>query len=101
MEVLLFVLDFDYAVAAMQAGMAGVVVDWEWLGKSERQEGWDTEINRGTPGDLARMRAAVSGKLICRINNQARARVEETRLALEPTKSGCPWSAISTWCVNV
>lgn len=69
MDVLLFSQDREYASAAVAAGVARVVVDWEWRGKAERQAGRDTEINRGTHADLAAMRAAVGDRVICRINN--------------------------------
>lgn len=82
MDVLLFSLDLPYATAAMRAGMAGIIVDWEWRGKSRRQIGQDTEINCGTPDDLRRMRAAFPGHLVCRINNQPDVRAQETRLAI-------------------
>lgn len=82
MDVLLFTFDLGYASAAMRAGVAGVVVDWEWRGKSRRQIGQDTEINCGTPDDLRRMRAAFPGHLVCRINNQPDTRTHEARLAI-------------------
>jgi poly(3-hydroxyalkanoate) synthetase len=43
------------------AGAAGIVVDWENRGKERRQQGWGTEINRHTPRDLERVRAATGG----------------------------------------
>ena len=50
------------------AGAAGIVVDWERRGKARRQLGEGTQINADTPEDLARMRAATDGRLLCRIN---------------------------------
>jgi hypothetical protein len=83
LPVLLFTQDADYAAQALQAGAAGVVVDWEWRGKQQRQAGADTEINQGTVEGLRAMRAACGGHLICRINNTPTQREAETRLALE------------------
>ena len=83
MDVLLFALDPGYASAALGAGMSGIVVDWEWRGKVLRQEGAGTEINRGTTEDLARMRSAITGHLICRINNEPSTRIIEAQQALE------------------
>ena len=37
-------------------------------GKARRQAGEDTQISTDTPADLSRMRAAVDGRLLCRIN---------------------------------
>lgn len=83
LDVVLFALDVDYASAAMRAGTAAVVVDWEWRGKATRQQGRDTQINYGTQEDFARVRANCAGHLICRINNQPEVRVREARLAVE------------------
>jgi hypothetical protein len=83
LELILFSHDLDYAEAAMAAGMNSVVVDWEWCGKSGRQFGFDTEINRGTETDLRRMRERVQGNLICRINNGPDQRVREALRAAE------------------
>ncbi|UHQ19530.1 hypothetical protein LVB87_15285 [Lysobacter sp. KIS68-7] len=69
MDLLLFSHDRDYAAAALAGGVAGVVVDWEWRGKTERQSGHDTQINRGTPEDLVAMRAIAGERVVCRINN--------------------------------
>ena len=50
------------------AGAAGIVVDWERRGKRRRQAGADTQINADTPDDLAAVRAATGGRLVCRVN---------------------------------
>ena len=52
----------------VDAGAAGLVVDWERRGKHLRQAGADTEINAHTPADLAAVRAATSGRVLCRLN---------------------------------
>lgn len=52
----------------MAAGGAGVVVDWERRRKHRRQAGVDTEINADTPEDLGAVRAATSGRVVCRVN---------------------------------
>lgn len=77
----LFTHEPDYGAAAIRAGVAGIVVDWEWRGKAARQRGVDTEVNRGTPQDLAAMRSAFAGHLICRINNEPGMRLADLRLA--------------------
>ena len=50
------------------SGAAGVVVDWERRGKRRRQAGADTQVNEDTPADLADVRAATSGRVLCRVN---------------------------------
>jgi hypothetical protein len=83
LDILLFALDVDYAAAAVRAGVAAVVVDWEWRGKAARQDGRDTQINYGTQEDLMRARASCAGPVICRINNRPEVRQREARLAVE------------------
>lgn len=84
LELLLFTHDPIYARAAIEGGMDAIVVDWEWRGKSGRQAGRDTEINRGTEDDLARIRDALDTRatLICRINNCDEVREHEIERAV-------------------
>jgi hypothetical protein len=53
----------------VEAGAAGVVVDWENRGKRVRQAGADTQVNADTPADLAQVRAATPGRVLCRVNS--------------------------------
>ncbi len=68
MDLFLFTVDPRWGRDVVAAGAAGIVVDWERRGKARRQLGEGTQINADTPADLARMRAATSGRLLCRIN---------------------------------
>ena len=52
----------------MRAGATGVIVDWERRGKRERQSGADTQVSTDTAADLAAVRAATSGTVVCRVN---------------------------------
>ena len=67
-ELLLFSVNPDFIVPAVAAGVNGIIVDWEYIGKSERQAGADTQINHDTLDDLARVRACTTAQVICRIN---------------------------------
>lgn len=67
-DLFLFTVDPRWGADVVAAGAAGIVVDWERRGKARRQAGEGTQINTDTPADLSRMRAAVPGRLICRIN---------------------------------
>jgi hypothetical protein len=67
-DLFLFTVDPHWGSDVVAAGAAGIVVDWERRGKARRQRGEDTQINADTPEDLARMRAATNGRLLCRIN---------------------------------
>ena len=67
-ELFAFANDGRYARRVVDAGAAGVVVDWERRGKRRRQAGADTQINTHTPADLAAVRAATPGRVVCRVN---------------------------------
>lgn len=68
MDLLLFTVDPGWGRDVVAAGAAGIVVDWERRGKARRQLGENTQINQDTPADLTRMRAAIDGLLVCRLN---------------------------------
>jgi hypothetical protein len=67
-DLFLFTVDPRWGADVVAAGAAGIVVDWERRGKERRQLGEGTQINADTPEDLARVRAATPGRLLCRIN---------------------------------
>lgn len=67
-DLFLFTVDPSWGSEVVAAGAAGIVVDWERRGKARRQQGEGTQINADTAEDLARMRAATDGRLLCRIN---------------------------------
>jgi hypothetical protein len=67
-ELIAFTTDPVRAKNVLAAGAAAVLVDWENQGKYQRQAGADTQINTDTWEDLVRLRRAVSGPVICRLN---------------------------------
>jgi hypothetical protein len=67
-DLFLFTVDAAWGHDVVAAGAAGIVVDWERRGKARRQQGEGTQINADTARDLARMRAATDGRLLCRVN---------------------------------
>jgi hypothetical protein len=67
-DLFLFTVDAAWGGDVVAAGAAGIVVDWERRDKERRQRGEGTQINADTAEDLARMRAATPGRLLCRIN---------------------------------
>lgn len=67
-EFWLFTTDPALAGKCIDAGVTGIVIDWEYLGKNERQKGVDLECNYDSFDDLIRMRQAIQAKIICRIN---------------------------------
>lgn len=65
---LLFATEPQFIKRAVAAGVDGVIVDCEYLGKEARQAGADTEINHHTFADVRRVRACTSARVLCRIN---------------------------------
>ena len=78
----LFTTDPATARTAVASGITAFVIDWEWRGKETRQDGFDTEINRDTAEDLARMSGVAGSRRICRINRFGSWTPEEVELAV-------------------
>lgn len=66
----LFLFASDPALVrdATAAGIDGIVVDWERIGKGRRQADADTQIGTDTLEDLVRARAATRARILCRVN---------------------------------
>jgi hypothetical protein len=75
-DAFLFTTASKFARDSVAAGAAGIVIDWERRGKHRRQAGADTQINCDTAEDLARVRTATAGRVLCRVDG------------------GGPWSAL-------
>ena len=69
-ELFLFSTDPAAILPAVSGGVAGLVVDWERVGKRHRQAGADTQIGEDTVEDLRRVRACTSARILCRIDNR-------------------------------
>ncbi len=67
-SLVLFSTDEGFIGRAVSVGVTEIIVDWEYIGKAERQSSADTEINRDTLADLRRVRACTEAKVVCRIN---------------------------------
>ena len=83
MDLFVFTVDPVRASAVVAAGAAGVIVDWERRGKARRQSGQDTQINEDTPTDLAAVRSATTGRVLCRVNGAGPWTADEVALAAE------------------
>ena len=83
MDLFVFSSDPVLAAAAVVGSAAGVIVDWERRGKARRQAGEGTQINDDTPADLAAVRAATPGRVLCRINAAGPWSAAEIDLAIE------------------
>lgn len=64
----LFSTDPSLIREAILAGIEGVVVDWERVGKKQRQASADTQIGTDTLDDLIRVRQCTRARVLCRIN---------------------------------
>lgn len=82
-ELFLFSTDAAFIPEAVAAGVAGIIVDWEQLGKRERQAAADTQINQDTLDDLRRVRACTDARVICRINESGPQTAREVDDAIE------------------
>lgn len=81
-ELLLFTNDVSLARTAEQAGVDGIIIDWETKGKTERQSGCDMEINADTPDDVTRVAGAVSLPVTVRVNGLSADSAKEIDQAL-------------------
>lgn len=81
-DLFLFSTETETIRPAAAAGVAGFVVDWEWIGKEARQTTADTEVNRDTLEDLRRARAATRARLLCRLNAVGDTTVREVEDAI-------------------
>jgi hypothetical protein len=79
----LFATHPDLVREAADAGVDGIVVDWERRGKRERQAGADTEIRSDTPADLAAVRRATDGRVLCRVDGPGQGSGEEIEQAID------------------
>lgn len=82
-ELFLFSTDPEFIQRTVAGGVRGVVVDWERIGKPERQASADTQINQDTVDDLRRVRAATTASVLCRVNNHSSVTPIEIEQALE------------------
>jgi len=80
-ELLLFYRDYISAVQGIEAGVDGIIVDWEYKGKHDRQLGFDTEVNIHTEQTLLEARK-LDIRLICRVNGHPYFLKEEVQKAL-------------------
>lgn len=82
-ELVLFSTDPAFIRQAVAAGVDSIIVDWEHIGKEQRQAWADTQINYDTLEDLRQVRACTEAKVICRINCYGRTTAEEVAQAVK------------------
>jgi hypothetical protein len=68
MELFLFTTSAALALKAENAGIDSVIVDWEYIGKEERQRQYDTETNFDTPEDVNKLSRVLKIPVTVRVN---------------------------------
>lgn len=76
-RLLLFSTNPSFICETVAAGIHGIIVDCEHVGKERRQASADTEINLNTVEDLRSVRACTEATVICRINGYGPGTPEE------------------------
>jgi hypothetical protein len=87
-ELMLFENCSNSARTAIECGVDQFLIDWECLGKEERQDGFDTEIRPGTAADLRAIAALPKARAWCRINGFGPNTAEEIETAAAAGASG-------------
>ena len=82
-QVFVFHSNHSRTIASLDGGVDGVVVDWEFKGKNERQLGYDTQVNCYNESDIGLLRETTDKPIICRINGGKHFSAEEIHVALE------------------
>lgn len=82
MKLFLFTSDVERGYEAQRAGIYSLIVDWERLGKQERQAGHDFEINADTAKDAAQLAQRLDLPITVRINPLGPHTEEEIEKAL-------------------
>lgn len=82
-ELIAFYANLKTLDELIEAGIDGVIVDWENKGKSNRQNLYNTQVNEHTLMDLKRVREKKVPNLICRINGPNYWSVDEIQKAID------------------
>ncbi|MDQ7743548.1 hypothetical protein [Hydrogenophaga pseudoflava] len=82
LELMLFESGAAGAKAMMAAGIDHFVVDWEYMGKTERQKEFDTEIAPVGPQALSDVARLPGARTWCRINGEGAHTPEEVEIAV-------------------
>jgi hypothetical protein len=88
MDLMLFENDVEGALRAQAAGIHEFLVDWEAIGKSERQQGYDTEIKPGTADDLRALASTAGAGVWCRVNRLGSQSSAEIESAIDAGATG-------------
>jgi hypothetical protein len=82
LELMLFENCADQAHKVLPFGISTFLVDWEYSGKVERQNGFDTEIQPAGVDELAAVAAVPGAVTWCRISHHEQERFDDVELAI-------------------
>ena len=88
LELMLFESSMKGAQVVMPSGVREFIVDWEYLGKHDRQSGFDTEITPVGSFELADVSKLEGASVWCRINRHGPQMLEEIQLAISAGAKG-------------
>jgi hypothetical protein len=83
LRLFLFTTDALLAKQAEQVGIDSIIVDWERIGKRERQMSYSTQINADTPEDVVALAEVISIPITVRINPLDNNTSDEIETALD------------------
>jgi len=81
-ELMLFTNDVKLASRAFQSKIDRIVVDLEKIGKTERQQGKDLEVNKHDIEDIIKIKNAIPITVMCRLNPINKFSQDEIELAI-------------------
>ncbi len=82
-KLMLFSASPEFVRRAVAAGVGGIILDWEHIGKKERQALADTQINCDSICDLRQVRKCTETLVVCRINGYGATTAEEIDRAID------------------
>lgn len=88
LDLFLFENSAKSAQLMIPSGINNFLVDWEFIDKYQRQNGYDTEINTSSAADLKAVSSIESANAWCRVNGHGQHTVDEIELAIESGAQG-------------
>jgi hypothetical protein len=88
LDLMLFEVSLDGALSVLPYGISNFMLDWEFIGKHERQDGYDTEIAPVDVHLLSAIARIPETQTWCRINRYGSYTVNEIELAIDAGVNG-------------
>lgn len=81
-ETYVFHSNLDLTNQCINAGIDGVIIDWEEADKRQRQSLYNTQINKHDESTLSQVKSIFSGAIICRVNGGVNLSKDEIKKAI-------------------